>query len=49
VLKDAGLRKAFFGGVPEDEKKAVKAFINQTSNRSTALKKHPKVSGHISY
>ncbi|KAF2689312.1 hypothetical protein K458DRAFT_413609 [Lentithecium fluviatile CBS 122367] len=42
VLTDVGIRRAFFGGVPDDEKKAVKAFVNQTSNQSTALKKHPK-------
>lgn len=45
VLTDAGIRKSFFGGVPKDDKKAVKAFTNQSSNRSNALKKHPKVSG----
>lgn len=44
VLTDAGIRKSFFGGIADDEKKAVKAFINQSSNRSNALKKHPKVS-----
>jgi hypothetical protein len=45
VLIDERLRKAFFGGIDADEKKAVKAFANQFSNRSTALKRHPKVSG----
>ena len=45
VLIDERLRKAFFGGIDADEKKAVKAFANQSSNRSTALKRHPKVSG----
>lgn len=44
VLTNAGIRKWFFGGIPDDKKKAVKAFVNQTSNRSNALKKHPKVS-----
>ncbi|KAJ4356025.1 uncharacterized protein N0V89_004052 [Didymosphaeria variabile] len=44
VLTDAGLRKSFLGGISNDEKKAVEAFANQTSNRSNALKKHPKVS-----
>ena len=44
VLTNDGIRRAFFGGCAADEKKAVKAFVNQTSNRSTALKKHPKVS-----
>ncbi|KAJ4297779.1 hypothetical protein N0V90_005674 [Kalmusia sp. IMI 367209] len=42
VLTDAGIRKSFFGGIPDDEKKAVKAFTNQSSNKSNALKKHPK-------
>ncbi|KAF2263430.1 hypothetical protein CC78DRAFT_534029 [Lojkania enalia] len=42
VLTDARIRKAFFGGIDDDEKKAVKAFTNQSSNASTALKKHPK-------
>ncbi|KAF2737521.1 hypothetical protein EJ04DRAFT_417914, partial [Polyplosphaeria fusca] len=42
VLTDAGIRKSFLGGVANDEKKAVKAFVGQTSNQSTALKKHPK-------
>jgi hypothetical protein len=44
VLTDVGIRKSFFGGIGNDKGKAVKAFVNQTSNRSTALKKHPKVS-----
>ncbi|KAF2190490.1 hypothetical protein K469DRAFT_559809 [Zopfia rhizophila CBS 207.26] len=42
VLADARIRKAFLGGVPNDEKKAVRAFTNQSGNRETALKKHPK-------
>ena len=44
VLTDTGIRKAFLGGVADDEAKAVKAFTDQSSNRSNALKKHPKVS-----
>jgi len=44
VLTDAGIRGSFLGGVADDEKAAVKAFTNQPSNQSTALKKHPKVS-----
>lgn len=44
VLTDAGIRGAFLGGVADDEVKAVKAFVNQPSNQSTALKRHPKVS-----
>ncbi|KAF2466001.1 uncharacterized protein BDR25DRAFT_238555 [Lindgomyces ingoldianus] len=42
VLTDTGIRKEFLEGIPNDEKKAVKAFTNQSTNRSTALKKHPK-------
>lgn len=42
VLMDAGLRKEFFGGIPKDEKKAVKAFASQ--NTENALKTKPKVS-----
>lgn len=48
VLTDKGIRKAFLGGVADDDKKAVKAFTNQSENKSTALKKHPKVSDSIS-
>lgn len=44
VLTDERLRKAFFGGIGNDEKKAIKAFTNQSENKSTALKKNPKVS-----
>jgi uncharacterized protein (DUF2461 family) len=43
VLTNEPIRKAFLGGVPDDEKKVVKAFIGLTSNASTALKRHPKV------
>jgi hypothetical protein len=43
VLTDAGIRKEFFGGIPNDAKKAIKAFTNQSENKATALKKHPKV------
>ncbi|KAF2116580.1 hypothetical protein BDV96DRAFT_491180 [Lophiotrema nucula] len=42
VLNDAGVRKSFFEGIGNDEKKAVTAFTKQSSNQSTALKKHPK-------
>lgn len=42
VLTDPGLRKEFLGGIPKDEKKAVKAFVNQ--NTENALKTKPKVS-----
>ncbi|KAI9871509.1 MAG: hypothetical protein M1830_002805 [Pleopsidium flavum] len=42
VLVDAGLRREFFGGIPKDEKRAVKAFVSQ--NTENALKTKPKVS-----
>ncbi|ORY12291.1 hypothetical protein BCR34DRAFT_563868 [Clohesyomyces aquaticus] len=42
VLGDVGIRKAFLGGVANDDKKVVEAFTNQPENRSSALKKHPK-------
>ena len=48
VLMDASIQQAFFGEVA-DEAKAVKAFTNQHSNRSNALKKHPKVGTLISF
>ncbi len=46
VLVDANLRREFFGGIPKDEKKAVKAFVNQ--NTENALKTKPKVSRFLS-
>ena len=42
VLTDARIRKAFFGGVAENEKKVVQAFVGQ--NAENALKTKPKVS-----
>lgn len=42
VLMEAGFRKEFFGGIRKDEKKVVKAFVNQ--NAENALKTKPKVS-----
>lgn len=42
VLTDAGLRKEFFGGIADDEKKAVRAFVSQSAEN--ALKRKPKVS-----
>ncbi|KAF2659388.1 hypothetical protein K491DRAFT_689258 [Lophiostoma macrostomum CBS 122681] len=42
ILTDKAIRKAFLGGVADDEKKAVRAFTDQSENKSTALKKHPK-------
>lgn len=41
VLRNAGLRREFFKGIPDDEHKAVKAFIGQ--NQESALKTKPKV------
>lgn len=41
VLTDAALRKKVLGGVPNDEKKAVKAFA--LHNAESALKTKPKV------
>ena len=42
VLTDAKIRKEILGGIPNDEKKAVKAFVAQ--NTENALKTKPKVS-----
>lgn len=47
VLVDAGLRKHFFGGIADDERKAVKAFIGQ--NAENALKTKPKVNRRVSF
>jgi hypothetical protein len=41
VLTDATLRKKVLGGIPNDEKKAVKAFASH--NAESALKTKPKV------
>lgn len=49
VLTDAGIRREFFGGIPNDAEKAVRAFVSQPMNQSSALKKHPKVSEVISF
>lgn len=45
VLMDARIRKEIFGGIANDEKKAVKAFVGQ--NQENALKSRPKVSRHL--
>jgi len=42
VLIEPGIRKEIFGGVPNDEKKAIKMFVSQ--NGENALKTKPKVS-----
>ena len=44
ILADERIRTAFLGRAPDDEKKVIKAFIGLTSNASTGLKRHPKVS-----
>lgn len=41
VLRDAGIRRELFNGVPDDDSKAVKAFVSQ--NSENALKTKPKV------
>lgn len=41
ILVAPSLRKEFFGGIPNDEKKAVAAFIK--GSNSDALKTKPKV------
>ncbi|KAF1929323.1 uncharacterized protein M421DRAFT_419853 [Didymella exigua CBS 183.55] len=43
ILTNDRIRDAFLAGAPDNEKKVVKAFIGLTSNASTALKRHPKV------
>jgi hypothetical protein len=42
VLRGAGMRRDFFGGVADDETKVLKAF--QEKNAENALKVRPKVS-----
>lgn len=46
VLMEPQIRKEILGGISDDEKKAVKAFVSQ--NGENALKTKPKVSG-VSY
>lgn len=41
VLNDADVRRQFMNGVPNDEKKAAKAFVSQ--NQESALKSKPMV------
>ena len=41
ILTNQEIRKEIFGGIPNDEKKAVKAFVSQ--NQENALKTRPKV------
>ncbi|KAE8557324.1 hypothetical protein EYB25_002031 [Talaromyces marneffei] len=40
VLRNADLRREFFNGIPDDERKAVKAFVSH--NQESALKTKPK-------
>ncbi|KAH8695066.1 hypothetical protein BGW36DRAFT_299974 [Talaromyces proteolyticus] len=40
VLRNEGLRREFFKGIPDEERKAVKAFVSQ--NQESALKTKPK-------
>lgn len=47
VLRDAGMRREFFNGIPDNEDKAVKAFVNQ--NKESALKTKPKVGFSFSF
>lgn len=49
ILTNEGIRKAFLGGVQDDTKKAVTAFISLPGNQSTALKRNPKVSLAVCY
>lgn len=45
VLTHPSIRKDFFGGIPDNEKKAVKAFIQ--NNQEGMLKTKPKVSPFV--
>ena len=42
MLRDKAVRKEIFNGVPDDEKKVVKAFVEL--NKENMLKTKPKVS-----
>ncbi|EDU48266.1 conserved hypothetical protein [Pyrenophora tritici-repentis Pt-1C-BFP] len=46
MLRNAGIRKHFLGGVADDDKKVVKAFTNIPMNKSNALKRNPKGYDH---
>ena len=45
VLTDAAMLKLVLGGVPNDEKKAIDAFVSQ--NQDNALKTKPKVCQYL--
>ena len=47
VLMDPGIRRECFKGIPNDEKKAVKAFVSQ--NSENMLKTKPKVRVLLDY
>ncbi|KAF2130839.1 hypothetical protein P153DRAFT_395258 [Dothidotthia symphoricarpi CBS 119687] len=42
VLTNAGIRRSFLGGVAEDEKEIIKAFVSLRANQASALKRNPK-------
>lgn len=44
ILTEARFQENFLGSVTNNEKKAVKAFVNLPMNESNALKRNPKVS-----
>jgi hypothetical protein len=46
VLRSPDMRREFFNGIPDDEKKAVQAFVSQ--NKESALKTKPKVGAALS-
>ncbi|KAF1851766.1 uncharacterized protein K460DRAFT_362513 [Cucurbitaria berberidis CBS 394.84] len=46
VLTNAGIRREFLGGIPDDEKKAVDAFTSLATNQASALKRNPKGYDH---
>lgn len=46
ILMHPDVRGEILGGVPSDEKKVIKAFVNQ--NKESALKTRPKVGGFYS-
>ncbi|USP81083.1 hypothetical protein yc1106_08357 [Curvularia clavata] len=46
VLRKDSIRKEFLGGVPDDDRKAVKAFTSSSMNQSNALKRNPKGYDH---
>jgi hypothetical protein len=45
ILTNAAMRREILKGIPDDEDKAVKAFVKQ--NQESALKTKPKVGFHF--